>query len=111
MPLKKLVLKAGREKSLLRRHPWVFSGGIAHIDGAVAAGDTVHILSNDGKFLAVGAANPDANISARVWDWSETTQINTAFFHKKLASAIEARHRLRDAKPGEAERLVHGESD
>lgn len=109
--MKKLVLKAGREKSLLRRHPWVFSGGIAHIDGAVSAGDTVHVFGNDGKFLAVAAANPDANISARVWDWNEATQINTAFFHKRLAAAIDARQRLHRAKPGEAERLVHGESD
>ena len=109
--MKKIVLNAGREKSLLRRHPWVFSGGIAHIDGAVSAGDTVHIVGNDGKFLAVAAANPNANISSRVWDWNETTQINTAFFHKRLATAIDARRRLHHAKPGEAERLVHGESD
>ena len=109
--MRKLVLKAGREKSLLRRHPWVFSGGIAHIDGAVAAGDTVQILSHDGQFLAVAAANPDANIAARVWDWNEPTQINTAFFHKRLANAIEARHRLHPMKRSEAERLVHGESD
>jgi 23S rRNA (cytosine1962-C5)-methyltransferase len=89
----------------------VFSGGIAHIDGAVTAGDTVQVLSHEGQFLAVAAANPDANISARVWDWSEATQVNTAFFHKRLASAIDARRHLRHAKPGGAERLVHGESD
>ena len=107
----KVILKAGREKSLLRRHPWVFSGAIARIDGKAAAGDTAHVVANDGRFLAVAAVNPDANISARVWDWNESTQINTAFFHRRLEAAIDMRRTLFGRKPEEAERLVHGESD
>src|SRR5258706_8969289 len=111
MPLIKIVLKAGREKSLLRRHPWVFSGAVARIDGKASAGDTAHVVANDGRFLAIAAVNPDANISARVWDWNEATQINTAFFHRRLEAAIGLRRALFSRKPGEAERLGHGESD
>ncbi|MEO8159413.1 MAG: PUA domain-containing protein, partial [Betaproteobacteria bacterium] len=107
----KVVLKAGREKSLLRRHPWVFSGAVARIEGKAAAGDTVHVVAADGQFLGVAALNPDANISARVWDWHEATQINTAFFHRRLETAIGMRRTLCARKPDEAERLVHGESD
>jgi len=107
----KIVLKAGREKSLLRRHPWVFSGAIARADGAAMAGDTVRIVASDGRFLAVAAWNPDANISARVWDWNEGTHIDAAFFRKRLETAIGMRRALFGRKSDEAERLVHGESD
>ncbi|MBC8007119.1 MAG: class I SAM-dependent methyltransferase [Prolixibacteraceae bacterium] len=107
----KVILKPGREKSLLRRHPWVFSGAIARIDGKAVAGDTAHVVANDGRFLAIAAVNPDANISARVWDWNEATQINTAFFQRRLEVAIDMRRTLFARKTGEAERLVHGESD
>ena len=107
----KIFLKSGREKSLLRRHPWVFSGAVARIDGKASAGDTAHVVANDGRFLAIAAVNPDANISARVWDWSEATQINTAFFHRRIEAAIGMRRTLFPRKPDEAERLVHGESD
>ena len=107
----KIVLKPGREKSLLRRHPWVFSGAIARIDGKASAGDTAHVVASDGRFLAIAAVNPDANISARVWDWNEATQINTAFFHRRLEVAIGMRRGLFPRKPDEAERLVHAESD
>ena len=107
----RVILKPGREKSLLRRHPWVFSGAIARIEGKATAGDTVHVVASDGRFLAVAAVNPDANISARVWDWNEDTQIDSAFFRKRLEIAIGMRRVLLGRTPGEAERLVHGESD
>jgi 23S rRNA (cytosine1962-C5)-methyltransferase len=107
----KIVLKAGREKSLLRRHPWVFSGAIARADDNAAIGDTVHIVASDGRFLGVAAWNPHANIRARVWDWNEGTRIDAAFFGKRLEAAIGMRRALFGRKPGEAERLVHGESD
>ena len=96
---------------MLRRHPWVFSGAVVRIDGKASAGDTAHVVANDGRFLAIAAVNPDANISARVWDWHEATQINTAFFHRRLETAISMRRTLFCRKPDEAERLVHGESD
>lgn len=109
--MNKIVLKAGRDKSLLRRHPWVFSGAIARIEGKPLQGDTVRVIAQDGRFLALAACNPDANISARVWDWNEATSIDAAFFRNRLASAIGLRRRLSPRDAQEAERLVHGESD
>ena len=71
----------------------------------------MRIVASDGRFLAIAAWNPDANISARVWDWNEGTQIDAAFFRKRLETAIGMRRALFGRKPEEAERLVHGESD
>jgi 23S rRNA (cytosine1962-C5)-methyltransferase len=109
--MNKIILKAGREKSLLRRHPWVFSGAIARAEGAPSAGDTVRVVAQDGRFLAVAACNPEANISARVWDWNEGTRIDAAFFRGRLEASIGRRRKLFPRTALEAERLVHGESD
>ncbi|GAB5605207.1 class I SAM-dependent rRNA methyltransferase [Sideroxyarcus sp. TK5] len=106
-----LILKCGREKSLLRRHPWVFSGAIESITGSYRSGDTVAVRDAAGRFLAWAAYNPDSQISARVWSWNETEQIDEGFFRRKLAAAIEARRALRIGQDGDGMRLVHGESD
>lgn len=109
--LHKLILKSGREKSLLRRHPWVFSGAIARAEGSPGAGDTVRIVAHDGRFLALAAYNPVSQISARVWDWGEDTRIDAGFFRARVATAV----RMRDAMLGKeargAVRLINGESD
>src|SRR5882724_11077056 len=107
----KVILKPGREKSLLRRHPWVFSGAIARVDGSPRAGDTVRIVAQDGRFLALGAYNPKSQISARVWDWREDTRIEAGFFRKRVAAAMQMREALIDTEAGGAVRLIHGESD
>ena len=109
--LAEIALKPGREKSLLRRHPWIFSGAVARAERTASAGETVRVVAADGRFLALAAWNPDANIRARVWDWNESTRIDSAFFDHRLEVAIGLRRALGGSKPGEAERLVHGESD
>ena len=75
----KLVLKSGREKSLKRRHPWVFSGAVAKVTGQPESGETIEIHSSDGEFLAVAAYNPQSQITARAWDW-QRREIDAAFF-------------------------------
>ena len=67
----KLILKPGREKSLLRRHPWVFSGAVAQVRGEPEAGGTIEIRTADGQFLGWGAYSPRSQIVARVWSWRE----------------------------------------
>jgi 23S rRNA (cytosine1962-C5)-methyltransferase len=109
--LHKLILKSGREKSLLRRHPWVFSGAIARAEGSPAAGDTVSIVAQDGRFLALAAYNPASQISARVWDWREDTRIDAAFFRKRIETAMQMRAALIEPAAGGGLRMVHGESD
>ncbi len=106
-----IQLKPGKEKSLLRRHPWVFSGAIAHMGGQPAAGATVAVTSSKGEFLGWGAYSPQSQIRVRIWDWEESTSIDQAFFYERLQRAIEARHAIPDLEVTNALRLVHAESD
>jgi len=105
-----LILKPGREKSLKRRHPWVFSGAVAKVQGNPDAGDTVEIRSATGERLAIAAYSPKSQIVARVWDWKEVP-IDQDFFHKRIAQAVAQRRVLLDQPDTGAMRLVHGESD
>jgi len=106
--LNKLILKAGREKSLKRRHPWVFSGAMAKVQGSPAPGETVAVWSATGEFLAVAAYSPESQIVARVWDWKERA-IDAAFFRERIKGAVGQRRALM-GETG-AMRLIHGESD
>jgi len=106
----KLILKPGREKSLKRRHPWVFSGAVAKIQGQPGAGETVEVRSADGAFLALAAYSPESQIVARVWDWSERA-IDDAFFQERVSRAVAQRQELLDGAAIDAYRLLHGESD
>ena len=106
--MNKLVLKPGREKSLKRRHPWVFSGAVAKLTGEPASGDTIEIQSSDGEFLALAACNPQSNIVARVWSW-EKRAIDAALFRERIERAVALRAHLLPAI--DTLRLVHAESD
>ena len=106
-----LILKAGREKSLLRRHPWIFSGAIECIDGAPASGDTLAVRDAAGNFLAWAAYNADSQITARVWSWDEQEVVDEAFFRYRIADAIKARRTLSLGRDSNGLRLIHGESD
>jgi 23S rRNA (cytosine1962-C5)-methyltransferase len=106
--MQKIILKPGREKSLKRRHPWIFSGAVAKLPAGADAGDTVEVRAADGEFLATAAFNPQSQIVGRVWDWRER-EIDRAFFLERVARAVALRERL---LPGcDAVRLVHAESD
>lgn len=106
--MNKLILKPGREKSLKRRHPWVFSGAVARFTATPEAGDTIEVHSADGEFLAVAACNPQSQIVARVWAW-EKREIDAAFFRDRIARAVALRSQL--LPECESVRLVHAESD
>jgi 23S rRNA (cytosine1962-C5)-methyltransferase len=106
-----IQLKPGKEKSLLRRHPWVFSGAIAHLEGQPEAGATVAVTSSKGEFLGWGAYSPHSQIRVRIWDWEQSTFIDPAFFYERLQRAIEARQAIPDLEATNAFRLVHAESD
>ena len=105
--MKLLKLKAGKERSLARRHPWVFESAIAK--GSGDAGETVRIESHEGKFLAWAACSPASQIRARAWSFDETQRIDAAFFHARVASAVNARA-LFDLQ-SDGVRLIHGEAD
>jgi 23S rRNA (cytosine1962-C5)-methyltransferase len=106
--MQKLILKPGREKSLKRKHPWIFSGAVAEVTGEPDAGETIEIQSANGEFLAVAAYSPKSQIVARVWDWQKR-KINASFFRERIEQAVALRAHLLLAS--EAMRLVHAESD
>jgi 23S rRNA (cytosine1962-C5)-methyltransferase len=104
----KLVrLRDGKERSLLRRHPWVFEGSIAK--GKADLGETVRVEAHDGRFLAWGAYSPASAIRVRAWSFDEGERIDAAFFARRIAAALAHRKRLGIAS--DAQRLVHGEAD
>lgn len=107
----RLVLKKGREKALLRRHPWVFSGAIQSVEGAPGSGETLAIHDAQGQFLAWGAYSPASQIRARVWNWDQAESIDADFFHRRLTAALNLRNSWFDPAATSAYRLVHAESD
>jgi 23S rRNA (cytosine1962-C5)-methyltransferase len=105
--MKVIRLREGRERSLLRRHPWVFDSAVER--GGADAGETVRVESHEGRFLAWAAFSPASRMRARVWSFVEEERIDPAFFRQRLEQAVGLRQRL--AVPSEGVRLVHGESD
>ena len=105
--MKSIRLREGKERSLLRRHPWVFQGSVAK--GSADSGETVRIEADDGRFLAWGSFSPTSMIRVRAWSFDEAERIDRPFFDRRIARAIALRARLPIASDGL--RLIHGESD
>jgi 23S rRNA (cytosine1962-C5)-methyltransferase len=111
MSMAAVVLKAGRERSLERRHPWVFSGAIERVQGAPGSGETVVVKSAAGEPLALAAWSGHSQIRARVWSFDTQAQVNVAFFRGRIQAALALREHLPARAHTNALRLVHGESD
>ena len=107
----RLILAKGREKSLLRRHPWVFSGAVARMEGKAQLGETIDICDSQGKWLAKGAWSPESQIRARVWSWQADESIDIDFFVKRLQAAQQLRDWLAERDDLDSYRLIAGESD
>ena len=106
-----LVLKKGREKSLRRRHPWLFSGAVEKLSGKAGAGDTVDIRDASGKVLGRAAYSPKSQIRARVWTFDPSEEVDAAFLRRRIERALALREALPARRHTNALRLVHGESD
>ncbi len=104
-----LILKEGREKSLLRRHPWIFSGAVASINGEIVKGGDVAVFDSKHRFLAAGALSPESRLTARVWIFREE-EINQDFFNRKFEQAFALRKAVFGVLP-DAYRLIYAESD
>ena len=105
--MKAIRLRPGRERSLQRRHPWVFEGSIAK--GSADSGETVRVDDAEGRFLAWGAYSPQSMIRVRAWSFDEAQRIDRAFLAARVQAAVALRSRLPIASDGL--RLVHGEAD
>jgi 23S rRNA (cytosine1962-C5)-methyltransferase len=106
-----LTLHPGKEKSVLRRHPWLFSGAIAHLEGRARPGDTVEVVSHQGQPLARAAWSPASQIRARIWSFEPEETIDHAFFKRRVAAAVARRAALPELAGQQGLRLVHAESD
>ncbi len=106
-----LVLKPGREKTLINRHPWLFSGAIEKQIGSPQPGETVMVQSSTGEFLAWAAFSPVSKIITRIWSWDAEDVIDAAFIKEKISQAIQLRQRLISSDATNAMRLVYAESD
>jgi 23S rRNA (cytosine1962-C5)-methyltransferase len=110
MTLPRATLRSGREKSLRQRHPWIFAGSIASVDGSPASGQSVAVHGADGAFVATAAWSPASNIRARVWSFDAADNIDEAFFAHRVRAAVDARSGMLDSRHSGC-RLIHGESD
>jgi 23S rRNA (cytosine1962-C5)-methyltransferase len=106
----RIVLGAGRDKSLRLRHPWIFSGAIDRVEGDPAPGDTVDVFGADGAWLACAGWSPSSQIRARVWSFVADTRIDAGFFATRVRAAVSLRSGLVNGTH-DGVRLVHGESD
>jgi len=105
----RIFTKPGKEKSLLRRHPWIYSSAIARVEGSPGSGETVEVWSADGRFLAWAAYSPASTIRARAWSFSEGDRVTAELLAERVGTAIERRAAL--AEVTTAVRLVFGEAD
>ena len=106
-----LILKHRRERSLLRKHPWIFSGGVERIDGEPQPGDTIEVHDSTGKWVARAAYSPESQIIARVWTFDPDEKVDRDFIRKRLEAAIAYRDALGISHYTNAWRLVFSEAD
>lgn len=104
-----LILKKGKERSLLRRHPWVYDTAVQKLSGKAKSGDTVRIVSHDGRFLAWAAYSKDSALRARCWSFDENDLIDEAWIKEKIQKALKAREPL--FARTSAVRVIFGEAD
>jgi 23S rRNA (cytosine1962-C5)-methyltransferase len=106
-----VVLKKDREKSVLNRHPWIFSGAIDRIEGDPEDGDLVDVWDRRARFIARGIINQRSQIVVRILTWDQDEHVGEGFWRARLERAIGARQSLAADPLTDAYRLVHSEAD
>src|SRR5512136_416622 len=106
-----VILKKGREKSVLNRHPWIFSGAIERVEGCPADGDVVDVWDSRARFVARGIINQASQIVVRILTWDQDELIGEGFWRGRLERAIRLREPLAADPLTDAYRLVHAEAD
>jgi len=111
MGMARVILRPGREDSVLRRHPWIFSGAVQEVRGRPSPGETVEVLSSSGAWLAFGAWSPHSQIRVRVWSFDRGAPVEGALFEERIQRCMLLRRDILGARETNAFRLVHAESD
>lgn len=109
MPLVKL--KKGRDKSVLRKHPWIFSGAINSLEDVTINGQTVEVFSFDGKFLGYGSYSLQSQIAVRLYSFDKNELVDRDFFIKRISDAVSLRNNLINKETTNAYRIINSESD
>src|SRR5262249_16246248 len=107
----RVILLPRRARPFYGRHPWVYSGAVAAVEGDPADGDEVDLVSHTGNFIARGLYNSQSKIRVRLYTWDAETAIDRAFFRDRLDAALRLRRFLGLDGPGRAWRLVFSEGD
>ena len=110
-PTGKVIVKPEREDAVKRRHPWLFSGSVAKIDGKVQPGDIVDVASQDGTWLARGFVNPQSEVPVRIATWNPDERLDEEWLWNRLQQAWQRRKQLGIPDQTDAFRLVYAESD
>ncbi|HEX8019937.1 class I SAM-dependent rRNA methyltransferase [Mucilaginibacter sp.] len=105
-----VILKKGKEKAVLQRHPWVFSGAIEKVKGKPANGDVVQLLNAQGEFMAYGFYNDQSRVTLRLLEWNKDVQVDEAWFREKVATAVKSRDSILATGTNTC-RLIFSESD
>jgi 23S rRNA (cytosine1962-C5)-methyltransferase len=106
-----IILHPDKERSVFRRHPWLFAGSVAHLKGRANPGDTVEVLADDGRPLGKAAWSPKSQIRARMWTFDPDETVDDAFFKRRVARSVARRAALPELRGQGGLRLIHAESD
>lgn len=106
-----LILNAGKERSVMRHHPWIFAGSVATLSGRAKLGDTVDVVAENGRLLGRAAFSPHSQIRARMWSFDPQESIDHAFFKRRVAASVARRQNHPRLRLQQGVRLIHGESD
>jgi 23S rRNA (cytosine1962-C5)-methyltransferase len=106
-----VILKKGKEKAVLHRHPWVFSGAIEQVKGKAANGDIVRLMDAKGSFMAYGFYNDQSRVALRLLEWDETVEVNERWFREKVGVAVASRSNILTDGTTNTCRLIFSESD
>ncbi|MFN5663913.1 MAG: class I SAM-dependent rRNA methyltransferase, partial [Bacteroidota bacterium] len=109
--MQQLILKSGRDRSLINRHPWVFSGAVKQLPQA-ENGEMVQVLSNNGQLLGYGFFSPNSQITCRVFEFTaKSIAIDGAFWAHKIKQANKLRQLFINQTLTNTYRLIHAEGD
>jgi len=107
----RLVLLPDKERSVFRRHPWLFAAAVGRLEGRARPGDTVEVLADNGRLLGRAAYSPESQVRARMWSFDPDESIDDVFFKRRVARSVARRDALPELRGQDGLRLIHGESD
>lgn len=110
-PMSSIMLRPGRERPVMQRHPWIFSRAVAAVHGTPADGAVVDVYAAGGEWLARGMWSSHSQIRVRLFTWNQSEPLDNALLRRRMQRAIRARQEISEAGSDTACRLIYAESD